>query len=284
MANFTDFINGALDLVVPHARKEPLNPMAYVRDINEWFAPAAQMALDEMEGRESYPKWNYMLASIPVLGKAGKFLKNVPEGAIVPKFLENETTKKAAEKIRKLEQENREYYNQIKKTRPEIRFDKYGNPIGDGTWHTNYQVYDIPGTDVSISPSNTSESVYVTYRTPDGKSSTSRHSTHFSNQEDKDFIDILNDLGMIKSVPRYEKKLWGQNVKKSKVDSYPSSGLTYSQILDLPEDEMKKYKGMLIVDENGNKKNWMFNGDSFNNEVGRDYFIKDEFEKLFEGY
>lgn len=284
MPKFTDFINGALDLVVPHARKEPFNPMAYAKDVNEWFLPWAQMALDEYEGNEKYPGWSYALAALPVFGKAGKFLKNVPEGAIIPKYLENETTKKASEKIRKIEQENREYYNQIKKTRPNIRYDKYGNPIGDGTWHTNYQVYDIPGTDVSISPSNTSESVYVTYRTPDGKSSTSRHSTHFSNQEDKDFIDILNDLGMIKSVPRYEKKLLGQNVKKSKVDSYPSSGLTYSQILDLPEDEMKKYKGMLIVDENGNKKNWMFNGNSYNSEVGRDYFIKDEFEKLFEGY
>ena len=47
MANFSDIINASLDLVVPHARREPLNPMAYVRDINEWFVPAAQMALDQ---------------------------------------------------------------------------------------------------------------------------------------------------------------------------------------------------------------------------------------------
>jgi len=74
MPKFTDFINGALDLVVPHARKEPLNPMAYVRDINEWFAPAAQMYLDEMEGRESYTPASYVLASIPVVGKVSKTL------------------------------------------------------------------------------------------------------------------------------------------------------------------------------------------------------------------
>jgi hypothetical protein len=61
-----------LDFVVPHARKEPLNPMAYVRDVNEWFAPAAQMALDELEGRENYPAWSYALASIPVVGKVSK--------------------------------------------------------------------------------------------------------------------------------------------------------------------------------------------------------------------
>lgn len=65
-------INTALDFVVPHARKEPLNPMAYVRDVNEWFAPAAQMALDELEGRENYPAWTYALASIPVVGKVSK--------------------------------------------------------------------------------------------------------------------------------------------------------------------------------------------------------------------
>jgi hypothetical protein len=67
-----DGINTALDFVVPHARKEPLNPMAYVRDVNEWFAPAAQMALDELEGRENYPAWSYALASIPVVGKVSK--------------------------------------------------------------------------------------------------------------------------------------------------------------------------------------------------------------------
>jgi len=67
-----DGINTALDFVVPHARKEPLNPMAYVRDVNEWFAPAAQMALDEIEGRENYPAWSYALASIPVVSKVSK--------------------------------------------------------------------------------------------------------------------------------------------------------------------------------------------------------------------
>jgi len=277
-----DLINGSLDLIVPHARKEPLNPMSYVRDLNEWFVPAAQMVLDELEGRENYPGWSYALASIPVFGKASRVLKGVSKGGIVPKILDNETTRKAAEKIKKLESENRELQQRtgIRKQ----RFDKFGNPIGDGTYHSAYEVYDIPGTEVSISPSNTSESVYVTYYGPNGKKSTSRFSNHFSNQEDNDFIGTLADLGMIRSEPRYEKKLLGQNVKKSKVAEYPSSGLKYSEILALPEDEMRKYKGMLIVDENGNVKNWMFNGGSYQDEIGRDFFIKDEFEKLFEGY
>jgi hypothetical protein len=67
-----DLINGTLDLIVPHARKEPLNPMSYVRDVNEWFVPSAQMALDELEGRKNYPSWSYVLASLPVVGKVSK--------------------------------------------------------------------------------------------------------------------------------------------------------------------------------------------------------------------
>ena len=67
-----DFLDGTLEFFVPHARKEPLNPMSYVRDVNEWFAPAAQMALDEYEGRESYDPIAYALASLPVVGKVTK--------------------------------------------------------------------------------------------------------------------------------------------------------------------------------------------------------------------
>lgn len=67
-----DGINTALDVVVPHAKKEPLNPMSYVRDVNEWLLPSAQMALDEFEGRESYPWWSYAVASVPVVGKVTK--------------------------------------------------------------------------------------------------------------------------------------------------------------------------------------------------------------------
>lgn len=67
-----DGINTALDVVVPHAKKEPLNPMSYVRDVNELLLPPAQMALDEFEGRESYPWWSYAVASVPVVGKVAK--------------------------------------------------------------------------------------------------------------------------------------------------------------------------------------------------------------------
>ena len=109
MPKFTDFINGALDLVVPHARKEPLNPMAYVRDINEWFVPAAQMALDEMEGRESYPKWSYLLASLPVVGKVAK-----PATKVAAKYAKPLTKAQKLEIIKKNNIANDDYHTWIR--------------------------------------------------------------------------------------------------------------------------------------------------------------------------
>lgn len=285
MANFSDIINASLDLVVPHARREPLNPMAYVRDINEWFVPAAQMALDQMEGTESYTPASYVLASLPVVGKVGKVVGKTakkPLRIVDFKKLDNDVTRAADEKIKKLEALNRGSKN-INELRN--RYDKFGTPIGDGTTHANYTVYDIPGTEVTISPSNTSESVYVTYRTKDGKSVTDRFSNHYSNQEGKDIYDILYELGYTEFEPRYETKLLGQNVKKKEIKNYPFSGKTYDELLSLPEDELQKYKGSLIADKKtGEPINWRFDGGLWENRVGTDYYLKDLYEKLFEGY
>lgn len=194
------------------------------------------------------------------------------------KELDNDYTRQAAERIRKLEADNKEF---VKLNRTKYREDKFGNPIGDGTYHAGYTVYDIPGTEVSISPSESSESVYVTYRTPDWRRSTSRFSNHFSNQEYKDPIEIMSELGMVRSEPLIEKKLSGRNVKKREIESYPSSGKTYDELRSMPDDERQKYKDMLIVDDNGVKKNWMFDGSTWNDTVGRRYFVRDEFIPLF---
>lgn len=295
MASIKEILDSSLDLVLPHARKEPLNPMSYVRDINEWFLPAAQMYLDEMEGRENYPAWYYALASVPVVGKVAKPLKAAtrmpkvseiiaagkPINGVVFKELDNDVTKAAANKIKEIETANREF-EKVNKT--PYRADKYGNPIGNGTWHSGYTVYDIPGAEVSISPSLSTESVYVNYRLPNGKTSQARYSTHHSNTESKDITDILYDLGMVEASPRTQKKLVGRNVKKKEVEVIPSSGKTYTELLSLPEEELAKYKDMLIVDENGNKKNWMFGGDTWDERIGTDFFIKDEFKDLFKDY
>lgn len=54
--------------------------MSYVKDFNEWFAPAAQMAIDEYEGEENYPAWQYMIASLPVVGKVAKPISKAMKG------------------------------------------------------------------------------------------------------------------------------------------------------------------------------------------------------------
>lgn len=192
------------------------------------------------------------------------------------KKLDNDATRAANDRIRRLEKQNMELG-----WRKESRADRFGNPIGDGTYHANYTVYDIPGTEVSISPSESSESVYVTYFNPGKSHSTSRFSHHFSNQENKDPMQIMSELGMLKSKPIVEKRLLGNFVKQKKIDSYPSSGKTYDELRSMPDDERRKYKDMLIVDDNGVKKNWMFGGSTWNDTVGREYFVKDEFIPLF---
>ena len=309
MPNFTDVIktidnglrggiNTALDFVVPHARKEPLNPMAYVRDVNEWFAPAAQMALDELEGRESYPSWAYVLSSAPVVGKVAKPLAKAatrmpkvseiiaagkPINGVAFKELDNDVTKAAVERIKEIETANREFE---KVNRTSYRADKYGNPIGNGTWHSNYPVYDIPGAEVSISPSLSTESVYVTYRMPNGKTSQARYSTHHSNTEIKDLEDILYDLGIVRSEPSTTTRLSGRNVRKGELKALPSSGKTYTELLALPDEELLKYEGMLPVDNHGNKQGWVLDGKKYTAQDDRrlNYFVKDEYKDLFKDY
>ena len=104
-----DGINTALDIFVPHAKKEPLNPMSYVRDVNEWVLPSAQMALDEFEGRESYPWWSYAVASIPVVGKVTK-----PVAKVIAKSSKPLTKAQKLEIIKKNNIANDDYHTWIR--------------------------------------------------------------------------------------------------------------------------------------------------------------------------
>ena len=109
MANFTDFINGALDLFVSHARRDPLNPIAYAKDVNEWFLPWAQMALDEYEGKEKYPGWSYALAALPVFGKVAK-----PAIKVAAKYAKPLTKAQKLEIIKKNNIANDDYHTWIR--------------------------------------------------------------------------------------------------------------------------------------------------------------------------
>lgn len=125
-----DGINTALDVVVPHAKKEPLNPMSYVRDVNEWLLPSAQMALDEFEGRESYPWWSYAVASVPFLGKVTK-----PVAKAIAKSSKPLTKAQKLEIIKKNNIANDDYHTWIRNENDILDFNdarKYTlNDIGD---------------------------------------------------------------------------------------------------------------------------------------------------------
>lgn len=75
-----------------------------------------------------------------------------------------------------------------------VKVDKNGNPIGDGNFHVKYKVEsfdEYPQIKSSVSKSNTTESVYVTYRnTENGKSIKVRFSNHENNATK--FGDELN--------------------------------------------------------------------------------------------
>ena len=125
-------INTALDFVVPHARKEPLNPMAYVRDVNEWFAPAAQMALDELEGRENYPAWSYALASLPVVGKVSKSISKLAKRKPIGKIIDEYDNVK----IVAPNDVNEEHLLEVMK-----EMDDYGRPVIRSAYFPAYDTY-----------------------------------------------------------------------------------------------------------------------------------------------
>lgn len=104
-----DYIEPIVDVVAPHARKKPFSLMSYVKDFNEWFAPAAQMAIDEYEGDESYPSWSYVLASAPIFGKVAK-----PLTKVASKYAKPLTKAQKLEIIKKNNVANDDYHTWIR--------------------------------------------------------------------------------------------------------------------------------------------------------------------------
>ena len=104
-----DYIEPVIDVVAPHARKKPFSLMSYIKDFNEWFAPAAQMAIDEYEGEESYPGWSYALVSVPVLGKVAK-----PLTKVASKYAKPLTKSQKLEIIKKNNIANDDYHTWIR--------------------------------------------------------------------------------------------------------------------------------------------------------------------------
>ena len=125
-----DYVVSAVDVLAPHARKESFNLMSYVKDVNEWFLPSAQMALDEYEGKEKYPAWAYALASIPVAGKVSKPLtKYVSKLPKTSKLISKSPMTKAekAEAILKNNSATDDYHTWIRSADDVMDFDEARN-------------------------------------------------------------------------------------------------------------------------------------------------------------
>lgn len=144
--------------------------------------------------------------------------------------------------------------------------DRNGNYIGNGDFHSNYKVIDFDGIDniiTSVSKSETTESVYVTYSNIlNSKSITVRFSEHdnnavkFGDQLNGFFAsknEILYKLDLITRffVPATRIYIGSQQVKKSTIALYEVADLTIQEMYLLPvNSDLSSFKGKLAKDSN----------------------------------
>ena len=143
-----------------------------------------------------------------------------------------------------------------------MREDKNGNVIGNGDYHVNYTVYDMPdGVEIHVSESISTESVYVTYQYQD-KKVTVRFSWHENNAVK--FGDQLNGyltndyevlalLGLKKRtfVPQTYLNIEKQCVAKKNLHLYDEAALTIQEMYALGAGaNISQYTGKLAKGSN----------------------------------
>jgi len=146
--------------------------------------------------------------------------------------------------------------------------DSKGNNIGDGSYHAQFQVEKFekyPQIESSVSRSESTESVYVTYKnTENDKRITVRFSNHENNAVK--FGDQLNGytasnneilyhLGLKKRtfIPKTKLYIWTQQVSKKKLEAgeYEIADKTIQELYDFGKNaDLSKYKGKVAKDSN----------------------------------
>ncbi len=190
---------------------------------------------------------------------------------------------------------------------PDIRFmaggrtkkaktDKSGNPIGDGNFHVDYFVEDMteyPQVKISVSKSDSTESVYVRYFNEDNAESiTLRFSMHENNAVKFGYQlngytasknDILYELGLInrKFVPNTYLSITKRQVKKVDLPKYEESNLSIKEMYDLGEGaDISMHKGKIAKGSN-----YLIQGDTVEKiiaDTGRfEYFVNGGVPKKF---
>jgi hypothetical protein len=156
--------------------------------------------------------------------------------------------------------------------------DRNGNLIGDGSWNANYNLFDFtdyPQIKNSISKSETTESVYVTYSNKDNnKSITLRFSEHENNavkfgDQLNGYLasknEVLAHLGLMKRtfVPIKKAFIKSQMVSKKNINQYQFADKTIQEMYAMGVGaDISKYKGKIAK--------------------GSNYLITDDFIKEYE--
>lgn len=151
--------------------------------------------------------------------------------------------------------------------------DKYENPIGDGSYHAMYDVFEFPEyPEISfrVDKSNTTESVYVTYKnSKNNESAVVRYSNHTSNAVKfgdqingnslNAKLDVLSALKIMqkKFVPSISLMIHKRQVKKTEISNYKEADKTIQEIYKMGLGaDISMYKGMLAKGSN-----WLIEGE-----------------------
>lgn len=144
--------------------------------------------------------------------------------------------------------------------------DRLGNEIITGDYNVNYNVFeftDFPQVKSSVSKSETTESVYVSYINEDnGNRITVRFSTHINNavefgdQLDGNFAtgnEVLYHLGLKKRtfVPNKKPNIIASQIKRALVQNYEMADITIKEMYDLGVGaDLSQYTGKVAKNSN----------------------------------
>jgi hypothetical protein len=144
-----------------------------------------------------------------------------------------------------------------------MKTDRNGNLIGDGSFHTDFKVLEFsnPGISSTVSKSETTESVYVTYKY-ENKSITCRFSIHENNAVKfgdqlngyvAKPIEIMFHLGLAERifVPLTSLYIGFQSVKMNTVCNYEVADITFKELYELGQGaDISQYTGKVLKGTN----------------------------------
>jgi ribosomal protein S18 acetylase RimI-like enzyme len=165
----------------------------------------------------------------------------------------------------------------------EVRKDRMDNYIGDGTYHSTYNVIDFqnPNISATVSKSQTTESVYVNYYNSENqKSITVRFSNHINNAvkfgdqldefASKDEIAYRLGLKQRVFVQKTSKYIETRQVSNKSISQFQEADITIQELYSLDfNTDISEYKGKLAKGSN-----YLILGDKVNEykEVSRNAF------------